>query len=78
MPTKIVTTKLRPAKTAKHSVREKRVRKPNGEYVVVHKLDANSSTFTDDLTYVFEKNVARARRQNKKLLGTADFGRRTS
>jgi len=35
-------------------------------------LDLNSATFDDDLTYVFEKNVAKARARNKKLLGSAD------
>jgi hypothetical protein len=66
------TSKLRTAKKKAGSVREKRVRDPNGKYVRVLCLDANSPTFTDDLTTVFRKNVARARRENKKLFGSAD------
>jgi hypothetical protein len=54
------------------SVREKRVRNSQGELVRVLALDANSTTFIDDLTTVFQRNVARARRENLRLLGSAD------
>jgi hypothetical protein len=54
------------------SVRKKKVRGSNGRVREVMLLDLNSATFDDDLTYVFEKNVAKARRENKKLLGSAD------
>ena len=54
------------------SVRTKRVRNTEGKSVRVLSLDANSATFIDDLTTVFEKNVAKARRENKQLLGSAD------
>ena len=30
-------------------------------------------TLDDDLLYVFRRNVAKARRENKRLLGVADF-----
>jgi len=73
MVTKVVTAKLNGGKPRKHSVVEKRVRRPDGKVVVVREIDANSKTFADDLTYVFQKNVARARRENKRILGTADF-----
>jgi hypothetical protein len=53
------------------SVREKRLRSSDGEIVRVLSLDANSATFADDLTEVFERNVAKARRENKRLLGSA-------
>ncbi len=36
-------------------------------------LDANSPTFEDDFSYVFEKNVAKARKENKRVLGVADL-----
>jgi hypothetical protein len=39
-------------------------------------LDAHSPTFDRDLQYVFAKNVAKARRENKRLLGSADGVRR--
>ena len=35
-------------------------------------VDVGSKTFGTDLQYVFEKNVARARRENKKKFGLAD------
>jgi hypothetical protein len=54
------------------SVRKKKVHASDGKVREVMVLDLNSATFDDDLTYVFEKNVAKARRENKKLLGSAD------
>jgi hypothetical protein len=35
-------------------------------------IDATSPTFGDDLRRAFEKNVAKARRQNKKKFGSPD------
>ncbi len=64
-------SKARSAKKS-GSVREKRVRNSQGELVRVLSLDANSPTFIDDLTTVFRRNVARARRENLRLLGSAD------
>jgi hypothetical protein len=63
--------KARPRKKA-GSVREKRVRNSEGKLVRVLSLDANSTTFINDLVTVFEKNVARARLENVKLFGSAD------
>jgi hypothetical protein len=37
------------------------------------RLDAGSETFTDDLFRVFQKNVTKARRDNKRILGYADI-----
>jgi hypothetical protein len=54
------------------SVRIKRMRTADGKSVRVLSLDANSATFIDDLTTVFEKNVAKARRVNRQLFGSAD------
>jgi hypothetical protein len=56
----------------KGSVTEKRVRAADGRRIKVLAIDANSPTFGDDLSYVFKKNVARARRENKKLVGAPD------
>lgn len=36
-------------------------------------LDAHSSSFGQDLRYVFGRNVAKARRENKRLTGSADL-----
>lgn len=60
----------RGAKTG--SVREKRMRNAEGKIVRVLSLDANSATFIDDLTTVFEKNVRKARLENVRLFGSAD------
>lgn len=72
--TDVIIAELKRPKTS-GSVREKRLRKADGQTVRVLSLDANSETFADDLTVVFERNVARARRENKRLLGSAS-GRR--
>jgi hypothetical protein len=54
------------------SVRAKRMRTSDGKMVSVLSLDANSATFIDDLTTVFEKNVSKARNENRKLFGSPD------
>ncbi len=52
------------------SVRTKRMRMFDGKVASVLSLDANSPTFIDDLTTVFEKNVSKARLENLKLFGS--------
>ncbi|MEO6780403.1 MAG: hypothetical protein ABI407_04955, partial [Bradyrhizobium sp.] len=54
------------------SVVSKSVHKPNGERVRILSIDANSPTFGNDLSTVFERNVAKARRANKKKFGSPD------
>jgi hypothetical protein len=56
----------------KTSIRKKRIRGSDGKVRRIMILDLTSATFDDDLTYIFERNVAKARRENKKLLGSAD------
>jgi hypothetical protein len=53
-------------------VAEKRVRDTEGQVKTLRTLDARSQTFGDDLQYVFGRNVAKARRDNKRTIGTAD------
>lgn len=36
-------------------------------------IDADSVTVSDDITQAFTRNVAKARRENRKLLGVADY-----
>jgi hypothetical protein len=60
------------ANAAQGTVSEERLFRPDGQRDRVLTLDANSATFTTDLTLVFEKNVARARRQHKKKFGSDD------
>ena len=59
------------------SVRTKRLRTSDGRTVPVLTLDANSATFIDDLSTVFKRNVAKARRENRQLFGSPD-GLRTN
>jgi hypothetical protein len=64
-------------KGVRGTVLEERLFRPDGHSERVLTLDANSATFASDLTLVFEKNVARARREHKKMLsagGRADQG----
>ena len=72
---KVVVVKLRG--TRKHSSEksagtEKRVRDASGKVRVIRTLDGKSKTFGKDLTYVFGRNVAKARRENKQVTGVAD------
>ena len=48
------------------------VRNPEGRLIKKFIIDSNSPTFDADLTYVFQRNVARARRENKRLFGSPD------
>ncbi|MDY6924752.1 MAG: hypothetical protein ACK4JY_07815 [Brevundimonas sp.] len=59
----------RPGRKPK-GVTSKRVTAANGEKVTIRSIEANSPTFGEDLLYVFGRNVAAARRENKALLGT--------
>jgi hypothetical protein len=58
-------------KARRGSVREKLLRDSEGRIVRIAALDANSPTFADDLTAVFARNVAKARRENRRLFGSA-------
>ena len=60
-------------KAAPAAVGKKRVAKPEGGWKIVRTLDANSAAFEAGLTYVFQKNVAKARRENKRVTGAADI-----
>jgi hypothetical protein len=60
------------ARGKKAPVRKRRMRGPDGTVRQVMILDLTSATFDDDLTCIFEKNVAKARRENRILLGSAD------
>jgi hypothetical protein len=70
--TKVV---FKPLKTSgRVSVKRKKVRDADGKLTTMFVVDANSPTFADDITYVFRKNVAKARRNNKALLKRAAKG----
>ena len=70
---KLVIKSLRgSAKSAAGSV-GKKVVVSAGKRRTVRTLDANSATFDEGLKYVFSRNVAKARRENKRILGRADI-----
>ena len=72
--TKIVIASLgSKARRKVSSLSKKRVRGAGGQVKTPRTLDAGSRTFGDDLEYIFGKNVAKARRENKKTIGVADI-----
>jgi hypothetical protein len=62
----------RPSKADTTTVGERRVLGLTGRAKKVLTLDANSKTFDLDLQYVFQRNVAKARRENRKVTGRSD------
>ena len=58
--------RAKPVYRAPGAVLEERLFRPDGHRGRVLTIDANSPTFTSDLTLMFEKNVARARRRHKR------------
>lgn len=74
---KVVKTKLKKM-TARSitskgaSTQVKRVRDAAGRLSTIHVIDLSSDTIDRDLTYAFGRNVARARAENKRVIGTAD------
>ena len=59
------------------NVEVRRVRNPEGRYIEKFIIDSNSPTLDADLTFVFQRNVARERRENKRLFGSpSGFPRR--
>ena len=74
---KIVTTKLK-KNTARQvtakgaSAKLKRTRGASGKRTNVYVIDLSSDTIDRDLTYAFGRNVARAREENKKIIGSDD------
>jgi hypothetical protein len=64
--------KKKVAKPAAKSVASKRVRDSHGHVRVLHELDFGSDTFGRDFQYVFSRNVKKARRENKRIVGSAD------
>jgi hypothetical protein len=71
---KVVVKSLRAGSGAKTTKpKSRRVVGPDGRAHDILNLDPASDSFGDDLLYAFRRNVARARRQNKALLGVPDF-----
>jgi len=73
---RMVVREIRPTKPTKSdttSVRNKQFFDADGRRRTCLVLDAHSPTFSTDLLLVFRRNVARARRENKRVLGVADY-----
>ncbi len=58
---------------AARAIGKKRVATADGGWKTVRTLDVYHPDFDDALLYAFRSNVAKARRENKKALGVADF-----
>ena len=67
-----VTTRSKSRAKKPAAVSEKRVRDSAGQLRTMWTLDAGSPTFGTDLQYVFQKNVNKARRENKRIIGAPD------
>jgi hypothetical protein len=73
--TRVIVRKLNGKAGTRHarsSVVSKTVHKPSGERIRILSVDSNSPTFGNDLNIIFERNVAKARRANKKKFGSPD------
>lgn len=54
------------------NARKRRIKTAEGKTREQWVVDFSSDTIDADFTYVFGLNVARARRENKRLIGSAD------
>ncbi len=70
--TKIVKDLAKTTARQPAQVGEKQVYTSDGRRLKVSTIDANSPTLSADLTELFTRNVARARRENKKLFGSSN------
>ena len=71
-----VTAKRRKGRS--RAVTKRRVRGADGEFSSQFWVDGFSVTLDDDLTRVFQANVARARLQNERILGSPDGFRKSA
>lgn len=53
-------------------VLQRRIVDKDGRYSTVPAVELQSPTFADDLLALFTRNVDRARRENKRILGVRD------
>ena len=77
---KVIVQKLEKAgrNGSRSSLEERRVYNPAGQLEKVLTINSNSASFSSDLLQVFKKNVAKARRENKKQFGSPDrVGKKT-
>jgi hypothetical protein len=65
-------TPIVPKRRKRVTASRKRFKASSGKYAQVTVLDANTATFGSDLLEVFRENVAKARKENKRLFGSPD------
>lgn len=70
---KIVERSLESERKKKGNVRLNYVTSPDGGRIAVSTVDASAATFGADLQQVFERNVRRARKENREKTGSSDF-----
>jgi hypothetical protein len=63
---------LRKGKRRQSSPATTSVRDSKGKLSRFFTIDVTSPTFEDDLTFVYKRNVAKARSENRKLFGSPD------
>lgn len=68
--TKVVISKVRCPKPVGKRLATARVHSASGKLIDIFTVDAQSPTFESDLTQLFMRNVAAARRENKRLFGS--------
>jgi hypothetical protein len=79
MMAKVVFANLKRSKKANGaSIGKKRTVGADGRVKTVQTLDAASTSFGDDLQQVFRRNVGKARRDNKRVVGALDSTPRKS
>lgn len=75
---KVVYASLKKAKAvrvgshSKTSLSSKTITAPDGSKVKISTVDADSPTFSHDLTAAFKRNVARARQENRRIRDQVD------
>jgi hypothetical protein len=72
--TKVVVSRLN--RRPKVAAKVRHVRGADGRLKTVPTLDAASPSFGEELLSVFARNVRKARRDNKRILGSADIAPR--
>jgi hypothetical protein len=65
------TSSAKRSSAVKSSVVEKTLHRADGKRVRILSIDANSPTFGSDLGIVFRRNVAKAKRENRKIINEA-------
>lgn len=70
---KIVERSLESERKKKGNVGLNYVTSQDGKRIPVSTANTSSATFSTDVQKVFERNVRRARKENKKKTGSSDF-----